>query len=103
MINNLAEERQADRVMWMSQLQILHANMCQIANQAIHMLIPNNNVIGPPPGNAMLSGTQGLSTNCGMNTWLELEAKNQLISLQEKKEGLINTSIIRWYGITLHC
>ena len=64
----------------MSQLQIVHTNMCWIANQPIHMqadqqnTVQNNNAIGggggggggggnagtvepPPPGSAMLSGT----------------------------------------------
>ena len=41
MISTLAEDRQADRVMLMAQLQIVHTNMCQIANQQIHMLHHN--------------------------------------------------------------
>ena len=79
-INILAEERQADRVMLMLKLRILHTNMQWIANQPIHLLhhaaveqnnIQNNNAIGgggggggnagtvgpPPPCNATLSGT----------------------------------------------
>ena len=67
--------------MLMYQLQVVHTNVCQIANQPIQLLhhavgqqntVQNNSAIGggggvgggnsgtvgpPPPGNAMLSGT----------------------------------------------
>ena len=80
MLSTLAEAREADRVMFMSQFQMIHTSMCRIANQPIHMLChpggqhnnnKNNYAIGgggggrnagvaappPPPGNATLSSS----------------------------------------------